>query len=63
MEGVKNKLSGHIYQCLLKYCGEMRVAWLFVKTPSIFHSNIRYLVLEIIELNCVLLEYVKRPLV
>jgi len=63
MEGVKTELlSGHRYQCLLKYCGEMCVALLFIKPPSIFRTNTRYLVLEIIELNCVLFEYVKRPL-
>jgi len=64
MEGMKTELfSGHRYQCLLKYCGEMCVALLFIKPPSIFRRNTRYLVLEITELNCVPLEYVKRPLI
>jgi len=64
MEGVKTELFfGHRYQCLLKYCGEMCVVLLFIKLPSIFHGNTRYLVLEITELNCVPFKYVKRPLV
>jgi hypothetical protein len=53
-----NKTLKNRYQCLLKCYAEMCVAWLFVKPPSIFHTNTRYFILEIIELNCVLFEYV-----
>jgi hypothetical protein len=64
MEAVKPGLfTGHRCQCLLKYCGEMCVALLFIKPRSIFCRNTRYLILENTELNCVPFEYVKRQLV
>jgi hypothetical protein len=64
MEEVKTELLfRYIYQCLLKYFGEMCVAWLFVTSPSIFHTNIQYLVLKNHWAELYAYEYMQCPLV